>query len=40
MPSQHLYRIPPIRQEFLLESTPEEVRIVAEHFEYLKRLTE
>jgi len=39
-PSQSLHRIQPIQQEFLLESTPEEDRIVAEHFKHLKRLTE
>ncbi len=40
MPTQYLYRIQPIRDGFLIESTPEEDRIVAEHFEYLQRLTE
>lgn len=40
MASQYLYRIQPIRQGLLLESTPEEDRVVGEHFEYLKRLTE
>ena len=40
MSTQYLYRIQPIREGFLLGSTPEEDRIVAEHFEYLKRLTE
>ena len=40
MPSQYLYRIQPIRMGFLIESTPEEDRIVGDHFRYLKRLTE
>lgn len=40
MPSQYLYRIQPIREGFLIESTPDEDRIVTEHFRYLKRLAE
>ena len=37
---QYLYRIQPTRDEFMLESTPEADRIVGEHFDYLKGLTE
>ncbi len=40
MPTQYLYRIQPIRDGFLIESTPEEDRAVADHFKYLQRLTE
>ncbi len=40
MPSQYLYRIQPLREGFLVESTPDEDRIVTEHFHYLQRLTE
>ena len=38
--AQYLYRIQPVRNGFLIESTPEEDVIVAEHFQYLQRLTE
>ena len=38
--TQYLYRIRPTRIGFLVESTPGEDRIVGEHFEYLKCLTE
>jgi uncharacterized protein YciI len=38
---QYLYRIQPTRPEMLTEGpTPEEQRIVGEHFNYLKGLTE
>ncbi|MBU0595104.1 YciI family protein [Candidatus Bipolaricaulota bacterium] len=37
---QYLYRIQPTRDGFMLGSTVEEDRIVGEHFDYLKRLTE
>jgi len=37
---QYLYRLRPTRDEFMLESTPEEDRIVGEHFNYLKELVE
>lgn len=38
---QYLYRIQPTRPAMLTEGpTPEEQRIVGEHFEYLKGLTE
>ncbi len=40
MPSQYLYRIQPIRDGFLIESTPDEDRIVGEHFRHLKGLTD
>jgi uncharacterized protein YciI len=40
MPLRYLYRIRPIREGFLVESTPDEDRIVTEHFHYLRRLTE
>jgi len=40
VPSQYLYRIQPLREGFLVESTPDEDRIVTEHFHYLQRLTE
>ena len=40
MSTQYLYRIQPVRNGFLIESTPEEDVIVAEHFQYLQRLTE
>ena len=36
----YLYQIQPTREGFMLESTPEEDRIVAEHFRYLQELTE
>ena len=39
MARQFLYRIQPTRDGFLIESTPEEDAIVAEHFNYLKALT-
>lgn len=35
---QYLYRIQPIRVDMLLEATPDEQRIVAQHFDYLKEL--
>jgi len=38
MSQQYLYRIRPIREGFLLESTAEEARIVSEHFRYLQQL--
>jgi len=37
---QFLYCVRPTRVEMLSNSTDEEDRIVADHFEYLKRLTE
>ena len=38
---QWLYRIQPVRKEMLAEGpTPEEERLVGEHFEYLKGLVE
>jgi len=40
MSSHYLYKIQPIRDGFLLESTPEEDAIVSQHFHYLKDLTE
>ena len=40
MTSQFLYTIRPTREGFLIESTPEENRIVDEHFAYLKALIE
>lgn len=40
MASQYLYRIQPIREGLLTESTPDEGRAVNEHFRYLQRLTE
>ncbi len=40
MLSHYLYRIRPAREGFLAESTPEEDAIVAQHFEYLRSLTE
>jgi len=40
MSSQYLYRIRPAREGFLTQSTPEEDAIVAQHFEYLRSLTE
>jgi len=40
MALQYLYRIQPIREGFLINSTPDEDRIVTEHFHYLQRLTE
>jgi len=40
MTSQCLCRTQLTRQGFMIESTPEEDRIVAEHFESLKHLTE
>ena len=36
---QYLYKIQPTRAGFLIESTPEENRIVSEHFDYLKNLS-
>jgi len=39
MSPQCLCRIRPIREEFLLDSTAEEDRIVSEHFRYLQQLT-
>jgi uncharacterized protein YciI len=38
--AQFLYRIQPIRPGFLDASTPEEDRIVGEHFRYLQQLAE
>jgi uncharacterized protein YciI len=40
MPKQYLYRIQPVREGFLIGSTPEEDAIISEHFDYLKALTE
>lgn len=37
---QYIYRIQPTRLAMLTDSTPEEDRIVSEHFAYLKRLME
>ncbi len=37
---RYLYRIQPIREGSLIESTPDEDRIVTEHFHYLRRLME
>ena len=37
---QYLYRIQPTRDGFLTESAPEEDRIVGEHFDYLKDLSD
>ncbi|HEX2620766.1 MAG TPA: YciI family protein [Phototrophicaceae bacterium] len=37
---QYLYRIQPTRMDMLIQSTPDEDRIVGEHFQQLKRLTE
>ena len=39
MSSQYLYRITPVRDGFLLKSTPEEDAIVGKHFQYLQSLT-
>jgi len=36
---QFLYRIQPVRTDMLVQSTPDEDRIVGEHFAYLKSLT-
>jgi uncharacterized protein YciI len=38
--AQFLYQVRPTRIGMLDDSTPDEARIVAEHFEYLKNLTE
>jgi uncharacterized protein YciI len=39
--THYLYRIQPIRSEMLTDGpTPEEDRILSEHFAYLKRLTD
>jgi uncharacterized protein YciI len=35
--SQYLYRIQPTREGLLIESMPDEDRIVSEHFRYLRR---
>ena len=40
MSRQYLYRLQPIREGFLLESTSEEDRIVSEHFRHLQQLTQ
>lgn len=37
---EYIYVIRATRPQMLVESTPEEDRIVGEHFQYLKRLTE
>jgi len=39
MVAQYVHRIQPIREGFLLDSSPEEDRIVAEHFHDLERLS-
>jgi len=38
--SRYLYRIRPTRAEMLVESTPQEDRVVGEHFEYLRGLSD
>jgi uncharacterized protein YciI len=38
---QYLYKITPVRPEMVMEApTDDEARIVSEHFQYLKKLTE
>jgi uncharacterized protein len=39
--SLYIYKIQPVRQEMVSEGrTPEEDRIIGEHFDYLERLTQ
>jgi len=40
MSALYLCRIQPTREGFLTESTPDEDRIVGEHFRYLERLAQ
>jgi len=40
MSSHDLYKIHPVREGFLVNSTPEEDAIVSDHFHYLKDLSE
>jgi uncharacterized protein len=38
--NQYIYRIIPVRPDMVKESTPDEQRIIGEHFAYLQDLTQ